>query len=133
MSLYVTDTHPLIWYAGNKHSSLSAKVLSVFQKAENAEVLIYIPVVTLWEIALLNKTGKILLTENFERWSAKLLSKNGFALAHLETEIIAKAIGYNFNNDPFDSVIVATAAQLELPLVTKDAAMTESNLVEIYW
>jgi PIN domain nuclease of toxin-antitoxin system len=133
MSVYVTDTHPLIWYAGNKHSSLSAKARSVFQKAENAEALIYIPAVAFWEIALLNKIGKILLTENFERWAAQLLSKNGFALAHLETDIIAKAVGYNFNNDPFDSVIVATAAQLELPLITKDAAITESNLVEIYW
>jgi PIN domain nuclease of toxin-antitoxin system len=133
MSVYVTDTHPLVWYAGNRHSSLSAKVLSVFQKAENAKVLIYVPSVVFWEIALLNKTGRIKLGENFERWSARLLSKNGFAATHLETEIIAEACGYNFNNDPFDAVIVATARLLDLPLIRKDAAITESNLIEIYW
>lgn len=133
MSLYVTDTHPLIWFESGKHSALSTKVLSVFQRAEKSEVLIYIPAVVFWEIALLNKTGRIKLAENFERWSAKLLSKNGFAIAQLETEIINDAVGYNFNNDPFDSVIVATASRLELPLITKDVAITNSNLVEIYW
>jgi PIN domain nuclease of toxin-antitoxin system len=95
--------------------------------------LIYIPAVVFWEIALLNKIGKIKLAESFERWSAKLLSKNGFAIAHLETEIINEAVGDNFNNDPFDSVIAATARRLELPLITKDAAITDSNLVEIFW
>ncbi len=133
MSLYVTDTHPLIWFESGKHSALSAKVLSVFQQAEKSEPLIYIPAAVFWEIALLDKIGRIKLVENFERWSAKLLSKNGFAITHLETEIIGKAVGYNFNNDPFDSVIVATASRLELPLITKDAAITNSNLVEIFW
>lgn len=133
MSLYVTDTHPLIWYESGKHSALSAKVLSVFRQAEKSEVLIYIPAVAFWEIALLNKTGKIKIAESFERWSAKLLSKNGFAMTHLETEIVAEAVAYNFNNDPFDSVIVATASRLDLPLITKDTAITNSNLVEIFW
>ena len=133
MSLYVTDTHPLIWYESGKHSALSAKVLSVFRQAEKAEVLIYVPAVVFWEIALLNKNGRINLKENFEKWSGKLLSGNGYAVTHLETEIIAEAVGYNFNNDPFDSVIVATASQLDLPLITKDAAIVNSNLVEIFW
>lgn len=35
--MFVTDTHSLIWYFNGKHSSLSPKVLLVFQKAENAE------------------------------------------------------------------------------------------------
>ncbi len=66
MSLYVTDTHPLIWYKSGKHSALSGKVLSVFERAEKAETLVYIPAVVFWEIALLNKTGRIKLAESFE-------------------------------------------------------------------
>lgn len=131
--MYVTDTHPLIWYFTGKHSSLSTKVLSAFQKAENAEIVIYIPAVVFWEIALLEKRGRITLRDGFEKWSRKILSKNGFAIAHLETEIIAKSVGYYFKDDPFDNVIVATAGEFEIPLITKDVAITESNLVEIYW
>ena len=33
--MFVTDTHSLVWYFNGKHSSLSPKVLLVFQKAEN--------------------------------------------------------------------------------------------------
>ena len=131
--MYVTDTHSLIWYFNGKHSALSPKVLSAFQKAENAEIVIYIPSVVFWEIALLEKRGRINLKEGFENWSRKILSKSGFAIAHLETEIIAKSVGYNFNEDPFDAAIVATAIEFEVPLSTKDVAITESNLVEIYW
>jgi|SRR5688572_4065968 len=131
--MFVTDTHPLVWYSGGNHSSLSPKVLSAFQKAENAELVIYIPSVVFWEIALLEKRGRIALKDGFEKWSRKILSKSGFAMAHLETEIIAKSVGYNFNEDPFDAAIVATAVEFEIPLITKDAAITESNLVELYW
>ena len=131
--MFVTDTHSLVWYFNGKHSSLSPKVLLVFQKAENGEIVIYIPSVVLWEIALLEKRGRINLKNGFEKWSRKVLSKNGFAVAHLETEIIAKSVGYNFNDDPFDAAIVATAVEFQIPLITKDVAITESNLVEIFW
>ena len=131
--MFVTDTHSLVWYFNGKHSSLSSKVLSAFQRAESSEIVIYIPSVVLWETALLEKRGRINLKHGFENWSKKVLSKTGFAIAHLETEIIAKSVGYSFNDDPFDAAIVATAIEVQSPLITKDVAITESNLVEIYW
>jgi PIN domain nuclease of toxin-antitoxin system len=82
---------------------------------------------------LLEKRRRIILKDGFEKWSRKILSKSGFAMAHLETEIIAKSVGYNFNEDPFDAAIVATAIEFQVSLITKDATITESNLVEIYW
>jgi len=133
MSLYVTDTHPLVWYTANKHAQLSAKALTAFQQAETTQALIYIPAVTFWEIALLEKLGKIKLRDGFTRWSSALLSKRGFALLPLENSIIAQPVGYNFNYDPFDSVIVASAAETGVPLISRDVAIAESNLVEIWW
>jgi PIN domain nuclease of toxin-antitoxin system len=35
--------------------------------------------------------------------------------------------------DPFDRFILATAAQLELPLVTADRAIRKTNVVEVIW
>ena len=35
--------------------------------------------------------------------------------------------------DPFDRFIVATAAQLRLPLVTKDRAITTAGIAQIVW
>jgi PIN domain nuclease of toxin-antitoxin system len=36
-------------------------------------------------------------------------------------------------SDPFDSAVVATARALAVPLVTSDAAIAKSGLVEIVW
>jgi hypothetical protein len=46
MSVYVTDTHALIWYGGRR-SLLSARALRAFQEAEREEAYIYIPAAAL--------------------------------------------------------------------------------------
>lgn len=130
--MFVTDTHPLVWYSTGKHTHLSRKVLTAFQKAETSETLIYIPAVVFWEIALLENLGKIKLNERFDRWADNLLANNNFEIVPLETSIISQSVGYNFNNDSFDKIIVASAAELDVPLITKDTAIIESNLIEIY-
>jgi len=87
----------------------------------------------LWETAILEHEGKIKLYNGFSRWAETLLKHSGFGMAPLDPAVINLAVGYKFNNDPFDKVIVATAADLSLPLITKDVAITDSNLVEIHW
>lgn len=67
MSVFITDTHPIVWYATNKYSSLSKKVLRAFQQADDGEVLIYVPTVVFWEIAILEKLGKIRLQDSFAK------------------------------------------------------------------
>jgi PIN domain nuclease of toxin-antitoxin system len=131
--MFVTDSHPLIWFVSKKHSNLSPKALSVFERADKSESLIYIPAVVLWEIAILQHLGKIDLNEKFDHWANRLLKKQGFAIIPLEISLIKNAVGYNFNNDLFDKTIVASAVELDLPLMTKDHAIIDSNLVEIYW
>lgn len=133
MSIFVTDTHPLVWYATNKYSSLSKKVLRTFQQADDGEVLIYVPTVVFWEVAILEKSGKIRLQDGFDKWLASLLNQTGFAEAVFDSSIIKQAIGYNFNEDIFDAAIVATVTALDFPLITKDVAISQANLVEIYW
>lgn len=131
--MFVTDTHPLLWFANNKISKLSPKVIKAFQKAERGESLIYIPAVVFWEIAILENLGKIKLTDRFDRWADILLGQNNFEIVPLEISIIARSVDYNFNNDVFDKIIVASAVALDSPLITKDYAVTDSNLTEIYW
>ena len=87
----------------------------------------------MWEIAILQHLGKIDLNERCDYWADRLLKKQGFEIISLETSIITKAVGYNFNNDLFNKAIVASAVELELPLMTKDNQITDSNLVKIYW
>lgn len=131
--MFVTDTHPLIWSSNRKFSLLSKKVLRAFERANDGEIVIYVPSVVFWKAAMLEKNGKIKLDGGFEKWAKNLLSKSGFLLTELEPAIISRSVGYNFNEDLFDKAIVATAVELDFPLITKDVAITESNLVVVYW
>lgn len=131
--MFATDTHPLVWYVTAKHSFLSAKAVQAFKKAEAGEALIHVPSIVLLETAMLNASGKVRLGESFERWAERLLASRAFSIVDLEIKSISLAVGYSFNNDIFDKAIVATAVSMDLPLITKDVAISESGLVEIYW
>jgi PIN domain nuclease of toxin-antitoxin system len=87
----------------------------------------------LWEVAILEQKQRIKLHGGFLYWAKQLLKTKGFGIAPLEPEIIALGTGYNFNGDPFDEMIVSFASHLDLPLIAKDNAITESDLIEIYW
>ena len=132
MSLYVTDTNALIYFSTNR-SHLSKRALAAFENAEQNQALIYIPAATLWEVSNLDKAGHIKLRLPFQNWLDELLAKAGFAIAPLDAEIIAESRNYTFNDDIFDAVIVATAKLKDLPLITRDMAITSSGLVEICW
>jgi len=87
MPAYVTDTHPVVWYASKNHAKLSRRVLRAFDMAARDEALIYIPAVVLWEIGLLSKLGRIKLREPFDQWVAALLVKPGFQIIPLDAEL----------------------------------------------
>ena len=133
MSVYLTDTHSLLWFTLNKHSSLSDKALMAFESAIRAESFIYIPVIVLWEVAILEQKQRIKLNNGFLNWATQVLKTKAFGIASLEPEIIAVGVGYNFNQDPFDEMITAFASHMDLPLITRDNAITESGLVKIHW
>ncbi len=84
-------------------------------------------------MAILEQKQRIKLYNGFLNWSEQLLKTKAFGIAPLEPEIIALGTGYNFNNDPFDEIITAYASQMQLPLITKDNAITNSGLIEVYW
>ncbi|MBO0799096.1 MAG: type II toxin-antitoxin system VapC family toxin [Blastocatellia bacterium] len=132
MSIYVTDTHPLIWYATGKHSQLSKKALSAFNAAIRNEALIYVPPFVMWEIAMLLKVGRIKLQEDFGNWAEKLMAQRGFDLAGFSIAVATEAFYYPFP-DPFDGVIAATAKIMDLPLITKDREISGSQYVEVHW
>jgi len=130
--MFVTDTHPLLWYFNGDNSKISSQVRDIFAKTRRAEAIIYVPAVVFWEIAILEKLGRVRLARRFDHWAQEVLSIDGIELAPLTIDQIHRAAGFGVRRDPFDNIIVAAAAELNMPLITKDVAITESNLVEIF-
>lgn len=133
MPVYVTDTHPLVWYAAAEHRKLSKKALRIFDQAWRSQALVYVPVVALWEISILIKLDIIRLPVEFSVWANALALKPGFDVAPLDSAAMEEFLRLRINNDPFDEAIVATARIRDLPLITKDKAITDSNLIETIW
>ena len=132
MSLYVTDTHPLVWYLSGQRRKLSKKALRIFQDATDQLALVYVPIVVAWEVAILLKAGRIQFRETFEQWTS-LLERLGFDFVPLEMDVLHEARHLMFTKDPFDATIVATARVKDLPLITKDEAIIEAGVVEVTW
>jgi len=76
--------------------------------------------------------ARIALNEDYGDWAEHLVTRPGFDLAEFRVSMATEAFSYPFS-DPFDSVIAATAKVMDLPLITKDADITDFELVEIYW
>ncbi len=133
MALYVTDTHPLVWWVTGNHSNLSRRAMRCFEDASSGRVMVYLPAAVLWEIAFLRSLGRTLVRQRGEHWARSLLDQSGFALAPLDLDVIIEAGQLGLHRDPFDAAIVATARVLDLPLITKDQEIVEANLVEVAW
>ena len=133
MSVYVTDTHSLVYYVTGLNARLSRRALRAFQQAERGEAYIYIPAVVLWEISRLEKEVAIRLNESYEEWATALLAHPCFECVPLDEEIIAEARHHEFNRDVFDAAVVATARVKDVPLITRDQEITDAKIVEIWW
>ena len=88
MAVYVTDTHPLIWYTAGKHSKLSRRVVQIFDAAFAERALVVLPSPVLWEISLLVQHGQIRMRESFAQWAGALTARRGIDLAALDVDVI---------------------------------------------
>ena len=128
----MTDAHPLVWYASGRLAKLSRKALRAFNAASRGDALIYVPAFVFWEIGLLLKIGRISLQESYRDWAEHLVAQPGFDVAPFTVDVTSEAFRYPFD-DPFDSVITATAKVMDLALITRDQDISESGLVDIHW
>jgi PIN domain nuclease of toxin-antitoxin system len=133
VAVYVTDTHPLLWYSTETYRKLSPRVRRLFDRAGRGEILIWISAMTIWEAGLLEKIGRIRFRPSFSQWADALAIQPGFAVAPLDRDTVVSSLEIAPNTDLFDAGIVATARQKDAPLITKDETITRSKCVEVIW
>lgn len=132
MRAAVTGTHALVFHAlGSKR--LGSRARSIFAACEKQQALIYVPVVVLWEIGVLARLGRIDLHRSLRVFSDDLFSNASYQPVEVSREHVCLAAEQLPKEDPFDGLICAAAYHLELALITKDAAIVESELIETIW
>ena len=131
-SAAVTDTHALIFHAAGG-VVLGPKAKAAFAEAERGEGIIYVPMAVIWEVSLLARAVRINLRRPVRTFFADLFSNPAYQPHALETDQVFDADELRFTRDPFDALIVASARDLNLALITRDAMIRESGVVKTIW
>ena len=132
----VADSHLLLYYHLTP-DRLSEPAFEALGNAENSEGW--------WSrrrrrgsLVSSHKIGKRALTPGaFESLHATVLDpeNEGFEVAAVDAVTMARLMSFPLSvlPDPWDRMIVATALQQSVPLVTKDRAITAAGVVETIW
>ncbi len=122
--LLLLDTHCWIWAQLGLVQQLSRASLQSIKEAER-EGNLRISVISIWELGMLEKRGRVALPMNVRTWVEQALSKPGIAVAPLTPEIAIESVNLpgEIHGDPADRMLVATARVLGATLLTKDTQL----------
>jgi len=129
--MILLDTHVLLWMSLNP-GRLSRKASTAIQGARSAGS-ICISDITLWQIALLARRGRIEILGTVDSFvheiSAPLVVKVcTAAIASMAVQFLEA-----YPKDPADRPIGATSRVEALPLVTADEHLRKSPLLDTIW
>jgi len=114
------DTHAWLWtMAGEKQ--FSSKIINLIEEKRQNNSL-YLSDISLWEICMLAKKGRITLGQPTLPWLKNAIKCSNVRPIHLTPEIAFESteLPGNFHGDPSDRLIVATARLLSLAILTRD-------------
>jgi PIN domain nuclease of toxin-antitoxin system len=123
-SLLLLDTHCWLWAQLGLVQKLSRQALAAIRDAES-EGGLRVSVISVWEVAMLEKRGRVALPMNIRMWIEEALRKPGISVAPLTPEIVIESVHLpgELHGDPADRMLVATARVLGATLLTKDAPL----------
>ena len=113
---YLLDTHVILWVAENS-SLLSEKAkAAILDKSTE----IYVSIVSAWEVAIKLGTSKLSLDGGLSEFF-RIIDDNGFVTLPIERAYLLQLRNLSyFYKDPFDRLIMATAAIEGMILITAD-------------
>jgi PIN domain nuclease of toxin-antitoxin system len=131
--IYVTDTHPLVFWSSNRRRRLGNRARRILQETEEGKHSIIVPIVVLEEINRLAERKIVRLEMPFRRWAEELERSRNFQVQAYTLEILLESVSLAAIRDPADRAIVATARQLRCPLITADELIRDGDWVDTVW
>jgi PIN domain nuclease of toxin-antitoxin system len=110
------DTHVLLWWkADRRRLSAAAR-----RQIDEATELLLSPL-TFWEVAMLVEKQRVALDRPTSAWSHDVLAEARMSLAPITAEVAVVAAELKqFQGDPVDRILTATAVVAGVPILTKD-------------
>jgi len=121
MSSYLLDTHEWLWFLRGDAARLKTSTVEEFLSWQRQEIL-FVSTASIWEVALSVSKGRLALGTSVEDWVGRSTVAGGLKLLPLTASILIESTrlpDYPYK-DPGDRMIVATAMEHNLTLVTRD-------------
>jgi len=127
------DTHAWLWLCLEPRR-LSAAAARAIRSAVTRGGLA-IASISLWEVAMMLARGRVIPQGTPEAWLAALIDRSGVIVKEITPAVAALATHFpdDFPGDPADRLIAATARATGISLVSRDARMRASPMVETIW
>ncbi len=126
--MIVLDTHIWLWLVAEP-VRLSSVASAVVDEADR----IGVSAISCWEVAMLAAKQRIRLDRPVVDWLEDALLRPRVELLAITPAVAALAAEIEAHGDPADRLIVATALTHEATLVTKDATIRASSLIDTIW
>jgi PIN domain nuclease of toxin-antitoxin system len=118
------DTHIWLWSL-SEPALLTPRVKDELTDAENE---LWLSPVSVWEVLMLSRKGRITLDGPPGAWIREALEKSGLREATLTHEVAVRSMDLRFPHwDPADRFIAASAVVYDLTLVTADERLLRSH------
>ena len=134
--MILLDTHVLYWMA-NDSKRLSRRAHQAIREARQEQgrhpAGIAVATITVWELAWLAQNGRIDVAVSVESFVRELVARVILRPVTPEIAALSVRLPQRFPKDPADRLIAATAMVEGMPLVTADARIRQSKLVETVW
>ena len=124
------DTVAFIWLCSGDDQLSNAAARALNDPANTVSL----SAVSAWEIGLKNAKGKLKLPASVETWVPAMISHHRLALMSIEAHTtVASTKLPSIHSDPFDRLLVATALQHRLTIITPDAAIAKYPGLKTIW
>lgn len=113
------DTCAVVWASG---ATATDPLRRQLREAHEERRPVWISPITAWEIGTLAANGRIGIARPVLAWFEGILAKSGAKLAELGPRILVASteLPEGMHRDPADRIIVATAREYGLRIVTRD-------------
>jgi PIN domain nuclease of toxin-antitoxin system len=127
---YAIDTHAFVWHV-SRPKRLGRHALRVLRDVDAGRAECWIPAVVAVELCLLREMRGIPVGHTEVESTTR--ANPAFRPLPLDFAQVAQFALLPVLDDPFDRLIVAAARALGCPLITSDAGISESGLVDVVW
>jgi len=131
--MIVLDTHVIIWDA-LKPEMLSQKAKRAIRAANDGDGIVFCQI-SLWEIAMLMRKGRLRVDVEFREFIELVFDSNRYLFRGITPEIaeLSADLMYKESIDPADAIIAATAMMEKTDLVTADKKLRKIESLSTIW